>query len=67
MMWEKKWKELKIKFNTISMIAREELPFTKFTSHILLIKKKMGWICASHMTMFKGCIEEEAKLHSMAK
>ncbi len=32
---EKEWKELKIKFNTAYMIARQELPFNKFSSQIL--------------------------------
>lgn len=38
--YEKEWKELKMKFNAAYMIAREELPFNKFSSQILLMRKK---------------------------
>lgn len=36
---EKEWKELKMKFNTAYMIARQELPFNKLSSQILLMRK----------------------------
>lgn len=36
---ERDFKEMKIKFNAAYMVALEELPFTKYASQILLMKK----------------------------
>lgn len=63
---EKEFKELKIKFNAAYMIAVEEIPFTKFSSQILLMKKNGMDISKTYdndtaCAEFVGCIADELK------
>lgn len=63
---EKEFKELKIKFSAAYMIAVEEIPFTKFSSQILLMKKNGMDISKTYdndtaCAEFVGCIADELK------
>uniref|UniRef100_A0A3B1J4P0 TTF-type domain-containing protein n=1 Tax=Astyanax mexicanus TaxID=7994 RepID=A0A3B1J4P0_ASTMX len=67
---EKEIKELKMKFNTAYMIAREELPFTKFTSQVLLMRKNGLDVSKTYdnntaCAEFIGCIADDVKAQTV--
>ncbi|XP_069819635.1 zinc finger protein 862-like [Dendropsophus ebraccatus] len=67
---EKDFKEMKIKFNVAYMIAREELPFTKYAAQILLMKKNGMDISKTYdndtaCAEIIGCIAEEFKAQTL--
>ncbi|XP_069811753.1 zinc finger protein 862-like [Dendropsophus ebraccatus] len=69
---EKDFEEMKIKFNVAYMMAREELPFTKYAAQILLMKKNGMDISKTYdndndtaCAEIIGCIAEEFKAQTL--